>query len=104
VNIVQFNPETFQMQSLVVQLATTLIGDTVAMVNGFGRIVTHFAMAPVERIARACDVAGLLSERAARAAERERIRQAWPAISQRPGRRSRGHGLFGCLRSLGELT
>ena len=94
------------MQSLIAQLASTLIGDMVAMVNGFGRLVTHLAMAPVERIARSCDVVGLLSERAARAAERERIRQAWPAISQRAGKpnRSRGHGLFGCLRSLGELT
>ena len=94
------------MQSLVAQLASTLIGDTVALVNGFGRIVTHIAMAPVERIARACDVAGLLSERAARAAERERIRHGWQAIRERAGkpRRSRGHGLFGCLRSLGELT
>lgn len=94
------------MQSLVVQLASTILGDAVALVNGFGRIVTHFAMAPVDRIARASDVAGLLTERAARAAERERIRHAWQAISQRAGKphRSRGHGLFGCLRSLGELT
>jgi hypothetical protein len=95
------------MQSLFVQVTTTFIGDAVALVNGFGRIVTHVLMAPLERIANACDVAGILSERAARAAERERIRHAWPAVTERRGRphRSRRHGgLFGCLRSLGELT
>jgi len=95
------------MQPLFVQVTTTFIVDAIALVNGFGRIVTHSLMAPLERIAKACDVAGILSERAARAAERERIRHAWLAISERTARphRSRRHGgLFGCLRSLGELT
>ncbi len=95
------------MQSLFVQVTTTFIGDAVAIVNGFGRILTHLVMAPVERIAKACDVAGILSERAARAAERERVRGAWLAMSERAGRphhpRRRG-GLFGCLSALGELT
>jgi hypothetical protein len=64
-------------------------------------------MAPVERIAKACDVAGILPQRAARAAERERVKHAWRALSQKaPSQhRPRRHGgLFGCLRSLGELT
>jgi hypothetical protein len=83
------------------------MGDAAALVNGFGRLVTHFVMAPVERIANACDVAGILRERAARAAERERVRHAWQVIGHRaprPHRQRRHHGLFGCLRSLGELT
>jgi hypothetical protein len=94
------------MQPLIVQVATTFIGDAVALVNGFGRIVTHILMAPVERIASACDVAGILPQRAARAAERERVKHAWRAISQKAVKphRPRRHGLFGCLRSLGELT
>ena len=95
------------MQSLPVQVATTFVSDAFALVNGFGRIVTHILMAPVERIASACDVAGILEKRAARAAERERIKHAWRALSRKAVavHRPRRHGgLFGCLRSLGELT
>jgi hypothetical protein len=95
------------MQPLIVQVATTFVSDAFALVNGFRRIVTHLVMAPVERIAKACDVAGILPERAARASEREQVRRAWYALSQHAPKphRSRGQGgLFNCLRSLGELT
>jgi hypothetical protein len=94
------------MQSLPVQIAKTFVGDAFALVNGFARIVTHLVMAPVERIAKACDVAGVLHERALRAAAREEIKHAWRTLSQASARphRSRRHGLFGCFRSLGELT
>ena len=95
------------MQPLVIQVATTFVNDAFALVNGFRRIVTHLVMAPVERIAKACDVAGILPERAARATKREQVRHAWHAISQRapkPHRSRRHGGLFNCLRSLGELT
>jgi hypothetical protein len=92
------------------QIATSFVGDAVSLVNGFGRIVTHLVMAPVERIARACDVAGILEGRAARAAERERLQRAWRSITRdaprphRPHRPRRHVRLFGCLRFLGELT
>jgi hypothetical protein len=95
------------MQPLVVQVATTFVSDAFALVNGFRRSVTHLVMAPVERIAKACDVAGILSERAARAAAREQVRHAWHALRGRapkPHRSRRHGGLFNCLRSLGELT
>ena len=95
------------MQSLPVQIATTFVGDAFAFANGFARIVTHILMAPVERIAKACDVAGILRARAERAAEREQIRRAWPVLSRDMAKphHSRRHGrLFGCLRFLGELT
>jgi hypothetical protein len=94
------------MQSLPVQIAKTFVSDAFALVNGFTRIVTNVVMAPVERIAKACDVAGVLHERALRAAEREGIRHAWRTLSQASPKphRSRRHGLFGCFRSLGELT
>ena len=95
------------MQSLPVQIATTFVGDAVAFVNGFARIVTHILMAPIERIAKTCDVAGVLHERAQRAAEREQIRHVWRILSRETPKphRSRRHGrLFGCLRFLGELT
>ncbi len=94
------------MQSLPVQIATTFALDAFAFVNGFARVATHIVMAPVERVAKACDVAGILHERAQRAAEREEIKHAWRTLSRaslNPHRR-RPHGLFGCFRSLGELT
>ena len=98
------------MQSLPVQIAQEIaknfVGDAFAVVNGFARIATHIVMAPVERIAKACDVAGVLHERARCAAVREEIKHAWRTLSQASPRqhRSRRHGLFSCLRSLGELT
>jgi hypothetical protein len=94
------------MQSLPVQIAKTFVGDAFALVNGFARIVTHIMMAPVQRIAKACDVAGVLHERALRASERGEIRHLWRTLSQASSKphRSRRHGLFGCFRSLGELT
>ena len=94
------------MQSLPAQIAKTFVGDAFALVNGFARIVTNIVMIPVERIAKACDVAGVLHERALRAAEREQIRHAWRVLSHDTAKphRSRRHGLFGCFRSLGELT
>jgi hypothetical protein len=75
-------------------------GDAVTLVNGFVRIVSHLVMAPVERVAAACDVAGLVAAR----------RAAWPAGSRlyraagRDGHRVRRRGLFGCLHYLSELT
>ena len=94
------------MQPLPVQVAKTFVTDAVALLNGFARIVTHFVMAPVERIAHASDVAGILPERAARAAAREQARRAWHALSKGTSKpqRSRRPRLFGCLRVLGELT
>ena len=94
------------MQTLIVQVTTTFVGDAVALVNGFGRIVTHMVMAPIERIANACDVAGILPQRRAR---RNRATNGFVMRNSihhaRQGRRShrRGGGL-GCLRFLGDLT
>lgn len=95
------------MQSLPVQIATTFVSDAFAFVNGFARIATHIVMAPVERIAKACDVAGILHERAQRGAAREQIRHAWRVLSRdtaKPHRSRRQGRLFGCLHFLGELT
>ncbi len=95
------------MQPLLVKTATTFFHDAIALVNGFGRIVTHLVMAPFDRIANAADVAGILPERAARAAERERLKRAWLALREgapRPHHQRRRHGMFGCLRGLSELT
>jgi len=82
------------------RMTTLFSGDAVALVNGFARIASHLMMAPVERIADACDVAGLLAAR----------RAAWRAGSslyraaRRGGYPGRRRGPFGCLHYLSELT
>ena len=88
------------MMTQTMRMANLFSGDAVSLLNGFVRIVSYLVMAPVERIADACDVAGLLAAR----------RAAWRAGSSlyraagRGGDRARRHGLFGCLHYLSELT
>jgi hypothetical protein len=58
------------MQTLVSQLTTTFVDDAIELVKGFGKVIVHIATAPIERIANACDVGGVLARR--RAARRQR--------------------------------
>ena len=58
------------MQTLVSQLSTTFIDDAIDLVKGFGKVIVHIATAPIERMANACDVGGVLARR--RAARRLR--------------------------------
>ena len=51
------------MQTLATQLTTSFIDDAIELVKGFGKIVVHIATAPIERIANACDVGGVLARR-----------------------------------------
>jgi hypothetical protein len=52
------------MQMLLVEnIALTFIGDAQALATGLLKILVKFATAPIERIARASDVAGVLSDR-----------------------------------------
>ena len=51
------------MQTLVSQLTTTFIDDAIELVKGFGKVIVHIATAPIERIANACDVSGVLARR-----------------------------------------
>jgi hypothetical protein len=82
-----------------IRTANLFFADAAAVVNGFARLASHLVTAPIERIAEACDVAGILVAR----------RAAWRAGSGlyraagREGHRCR-RGLFGCLHYLSELT
>jgi hypothetical protein len=58
------------MQTLVTQLTSSFVDDAIELVKGFGKIIVHIATAPIERIATACDVGGVLARR--RAARRQR--------------------------------
>ena len=53
------------MQTLAVDIASTFVDDAAALVSGFGRALLRIAMAPIDRIANACDIAGVLAERRA---------------------------------------
>ncbi|WP_342725122.1 hypothetical protein AAFG07_40410 [Bradyrhizobium sp. B097] len=53
------------MQTLALQLTTTFVDDAIELVKGFGCAIFAPATAPIERIARACDVAGVLEPRRA---------------------------------------
>ena len=96
------------MQTLVFEVVTTFVGDAEALLNGFGRAVLRAVMAPVERIAEASDVGGVLAmrrltSRAARAqADKARQVPNYGARNSQGARRRRGP--FGCLGALAELT
>jgi hypothetical protein len=62
-NNVHFDPEATPMQTLVSQLTTTFVDDAIEVVKGFGKVIVHIATAPIERIANACDVGGILARR-----------------------------------------
>ena len=51
------------MQTLVSRLTTTFVDDAIELVKGFGKAIVHIATAPIERIANACDVGGVLARR-----------------------------------------
>jgi hypothetical protein len=110
VNIVQINPEATTMQTVISEITFTFIDDAIALAAGFKRITVGLATdamtalvrkltAPIDRLARACDVAGTLSARDAET----------PAADTR-SRPRRGRGVFDILgllsifRALRNLT
>ena len=108
------------MQTVISAIAFTFLDDATALATGFKRVTLELAAgliaaararitAPVDRIARACDVAGTLSgDRPARHGHRvpRPTRMATRAIRAPRGRAGR-LDLFGVvarLRSLRDLT
>ncbi len=79
------------MQLPLSRIAFTFADDLAALVAGAGRIALHLAMSQFERIAQACDVAGVLAARQARmqAAEAARFRRPVRSamVEQRRARR-----------------
>ncbi|MDA9400823.1 hypothetical protein [Bradyrhizobium sp. CCBAU 45389] len=88
------------MQTLAVDIAATFVDDAAALVTGLGRAALKFVMAPIDRIANACDIAGVLAERRATfrmwRANRGRVR--------RDGRRFSLLGRLSPFRHLAHLT
>jgi hypothetical protein len=85
-NIVQINPEEQTTQTIISEIAFTFVDDGAALVTGLKGIVRDMAvetftaarkliLAPVDRLARACDVGGVIAAREA-ATMRSRYRSA----------------------------
>ncbi|WP_339032891.1 hypothetical protein WI604_25945 [Bradyrhizobium symbiodeficiens] len=53
------------MQTLALDIAATFVDDAIVLVTGPVRALLRFAMRPIDRIANACDIAGVLAERRA---------------------------------------
>nr|WP_311740726.1 hypothetical protein [Bradyrhizobium sp. CB3035] len=88
------------MQTLAVDIAATFVDDAAALVTGPGRTLLKFAMAPIDRIANACDIAGVLAERRATF----RMWRANRGHSRRDGRRFSLLGRLSPFRHLAHLT
>jgi hypothetical protein len=88
------------MQTLAVDIASTFIDDAAALVTGLGRGLLRIVMAPVDRIANACDIAGVLAERRATF----RMWRTSRARARHTGRRFSLLGRFNPLRHLAHLT
>jgi hypothetical protein len=90
------------MSAVVLEVGASFIDDATALVQGAGRILISLVMAPINRIANACDVAGVLRlRRLAAMRQRAAARSVAHAMSER---RPRRRGPFGCLAALSDLT
>lgn len=85
------------MQTLAVDIASTFIDDAAALVTGLARAVLKFVMAPIDRIANACDTAGVLAERRA-------TFRMWRANRSRTRREGRRFSLLGRLSPFRHLV
>jgi hypothetical protein len=87
------------MQTLAFEIATTFVDDAAALIRGAGLIIVQILMSPIERLANACDVAGVLANRRLSRALKWQARRG-PLQS---GRRQRPRGYW-MLGFLGDLT
>lgn len=88
------------MQTLAVDIASTFVDDAAALGRGFGRALLRVVMAPIDRIANACDIAGVLAERRATF----RMWRTSRARARHERRRFSLLGRFNPFRHLAHLT
>ena len=86
------------MQTLAFEIANTFVDDALALIMGAGAIIVQILMAPIDRLANACDVGGVLANRRLSNAQKWRAQRR--AFKRHPHRR-RGHWMLGFL---GDLT
>jgi len=100
--------EATKVQTLAFEIATTFVDDAAVLVGGCGRIIVQILVSPIDRLANACDVAGVLANRRFSHAMK-RTRQRQPGL--KPGlkrtselRRPRRRRSYWLLGFLGDLT
>ena len=95
------------MQTLVAEIVTTFVGDAQALLTGLCRGMLRAVMAPVERIAEASDVGGVLAMRRLTSRARSQSDRAHRVLNYGAGKSRlarRRRGPLGCLGALSELT
>jgi hypothetical protein len=92
-----------QMQTLVVEIATTFHDDATHLIRGFARMIVQTLMAPIDRLAIACDVTGVLDRHVTTKPGFARMLHPSPRqdLSPRQGPR---RGCIFSLRCLSHLT
>jgi hypothetical protein len=96
------------MQTVISEIAFTFVDDAIALAAGFKRIALELArdlvaagrariMAPIDRLARACDVAETLSAR-------DRVKRPQTCAPRRPRYRFDVLRIRAAFRTLRELT
>jgi len=89
------------MQTLAFEIANTFVEDAAALIGGCGRIIVQILLAPIERLANACDVGGVLANRRFS----HLTKGARPKQPGQPGpRRTQRRSCHWLLGSLGDLT
>jgi hypothetical protein len=110
-NIVQINPEEQTMQTIISEIAFTFVDDAAALVTGLKGIVRDMAvetftaarkliLAPVDRLARACDVGGVIAAREAATLRSRHLSANW----QRTPAPRRWRDRLNIFRGLHDLT
>lgn len=88
------------MQTLAGDIASTFVDDAATFLSGFGRALLRVVMAPIDQIANACDIAGVLTERRATF----RMWRTSRARARHERRRFSLLGRFNPFRHLAHLT
>jgi len=99
------------MQTIISEIAFTFVDDAVALASGFASVARDIAaemlssararlLAPVDRLARICDVGGVLAAREAATLRRRHRATSWQS---RPAPR-RWRDRFNIFRGLHDLT
>jgi hypothetical protein len=97
--------EAIKVQTLAFEIAHTFVDDAAALIGGCGRIIVQILMSPVERLANACDVAGVLANRRLSRTGKGAGREQQPGRRGPSGpHRSRRRRCYWLLGSLGDLT
>jgi hypothetical protein len=102
------------MQTVLSEIAFTFVDDAIVLATGFGRFTAELAsdlgvaarrriMAPIDRLARACDVAGILPARN-QSKTKTKIETKTKTRAPRRGGRFDVLGMRATFRNLRDLT